>query len=135
MHGFTVIGLQGFVIIRVIRVSTRVHLLACCGANDRLEGGLGLIVAVEQQRATLRAPRDPVIHTPERDQFHRFVMLNERPEQTRIRVGQLPVGVVHQAALGGRSVVGVRAVVWRRVGRGARGEQHSPKRRAARRGV
>ncbi len=56
LHGLGLVGLQGFVIIRVIRVSTRVHLLALGGANDSLEGGLGLIVAVEQQWATLRAP-------------------------------------------------------------------------------
>src|SRR5664279_53449 len=67
LHRFALIGLQGFVIIRVIRVSTRVHLLACGGANDRVEGGLGLIVAVEQQWTTLRAPGDTVIRTPERD--------------------------------------------------------------------
>ena len=33
-------------------------------------------------------------------------MLNKRPEQTCIRVGQLPVGVIHQAALGSRGIVG-----------------------------
>ena len=33
-------------------------------------------------------------------------MLYERPEKTRVGVGQPPVGVIHQAALGGGGVGG-----------------------------
>src|ERR1017187_3516259 len=76
------------------------------GFDYGVVGWFWLIVAVEQQRAALGAPGNPVVHTPESDHFNEFVMLDERPEKSRVRVGQPLVGVIHQAALGGRNVAG-----------------------------
>src|SRR6476646_4980111 len=75
-------------------------------ANDRVKRRLGLTIAVEEERAASRAPRERVIEAPKCNHLHGFVVLNEGAEKARIGLRQPAVCSLNQAALGGRGVAG-----------------------------
>src|SRR5580765_9063942 len=75
------------------------------GTNDGVEGGLGLAVAIKQERLAVAAPGVRIIHAPERHHLHGVAVLDERVENSRVGVGQLFVDVTDQTALRGCSIV------------------------------
>src|SRR5205085_5155505 len=65
-----------------------------------------LRICIEQKRLPAASPGVRVIRTPEGDQLHVFVVFQKCPEQTGVGLGQAPVGVTDEAALGAGAVVG-----------------------------
>src|SRR5436853_2595436 len=60
--------------------------LLCLG-DDGIERGLWQIVAVEQKRLTVGAPRNGVVHAPEGDHLHRVTVFHECAENPGISGG------------------------------------------------
>ncbi len=56
-------------------------------ADDGLESGFGMVVAVEKQRLTASPPRDAVVGAPEGDQFDRVLVLQEHLENIGVLLG------------------------------------------------
>src|SRR5215831_2430256 len=74
--------------------------------DDGVEGRLGLIVGVEQERAAAGPPGNAVVRSPKRDDLHRIAVLEERSEEGGIFIREAPIGIIDEAALGGGGVAG-----------------------------
>src|ERR1051325_7993868 len=84
----------------------------CRLANDGMEGRLGRVVTIEQQRAALRAPRDSVVYAPKCNDLHVFAVFKKRAKESSVGIGKALVGIADEAALGRGGVIGhVRANV------------------------
>src|SRR5689334_5711167 len=75
------------------------------GADNRVEGGLGLVVAVKEQRFAGGTPGNAIVDAPEGDDFDQLV-LAEGFEEIGILRGEPLIGIVYEAALRGRGIVG-----------------------------
>src|SRR6266566_1822538 len=64
-------------------------------SDHSIKRRLRLVVAIEQERLAIGAPRNGIVHTPERHHLHGVAVLEERPEDSRVCVGLPSVGVSH----------------------------------------
>ena len=74
--------------------------------DDGIKGRFGLVVGVEQERATGGAPRDTIVHAPEGDDLNRIGVLEERPEQVRLLGRETLIRFIDEAALSRGGIAG-----------------------------